>query len=56
MANLAPLKSRSIYSCLEPIPAPYMNTHSQHHEHPKLAAFIIFMVELEPISKIAIGG
>jgi hypothetical protein len=55
MANLAPLKGRSIYSRLESIPAPYMNIHSQHHEHPKLAAFIIFMAEWEPISKIAIG-
>jgi hypothetical protein len=32
---------------LDLFPWPYKNPHSQHHEHPKLAAFIMFMLEWE---------
>ena len=40
---------------LNPFPHPYRNTHSQHHEHPKLATIII-SCQWEPMCRIAIGG
>jgi hypothetical protein len=40
-------KGQGYYSRVRSIPAAYKNTHSQHLEHPKLAALIIFMSEWE---------
>ena len=36
-------QGRGYYSHIRCIPAPHRSTHCQHLEHPKLAAFIMFM-------------